>query len=394
MTGFWAGMTWFWIIGAALAAVALLAVVRPLVSRRAGAAVSSSDANLAVYRDQRRELEADLAAGTLAQADYDSSRRELESRLLIDVPVEENQKQKAGRVAAIVAGIAIPLCAAAIYFAVGSPAAIVSAPEHMEAMVARLAAHLRENPDDANGWKLLGRSRAALGRFPDAVEAYARAAERLPRDAQLLADFADALGMARGQSLRGEPEKLVLRALEIDPENLKALALAGTAAFDRRDFGAAAAYWQRMLPLVGADSEDARVVRENVEEAGKLSREALKLAGNTRSLRGKIEVSRKLAERLQPDDTLFVIARAEKGPPMPLAAMKLRARDLPLEFSLDDSMAMAPEMALSKFSRIVVTARVSRSGQAAPQPGDLQGSSRPVANDAQAVRVLIDTVVR
>ena len=387
MTGFWAGMTWFWIIGAALAAIALAAVVRPLVSRRAGGAVSRGDANLAVYRDQRRELEADLVAGTLAQADYDSSRRELESRLLDDVPVEENQKRKAGRVAAIVAGIAIPLCAAAIYFAVGSPAAIVSAPEHMQAMVVRLAAHLRENPDDANGWKLLGRSHAALGRFPEAVDAYAKAAERLPRDAQLLADFADALGMARGQSLRGEPEKLVLRALEIDPDNLKALALAGTAAFDRRDFGAAAAYWQRMLPLVGADSEDARVVKENVAEA-------LKLAGNTSSLRGRIEVSRKLAERLQPDDTVFVFARAEKGPPMPLAAMKLRARDLPLEFSLDDSMAMAPELALSKFPRIVVTARVSRSGQAAPQPGDLQGASRPVANDAQAVRVLIDTVVR
>ena len=380
-------MIGFWIVGAALAAIALAAVVRPLVSRRASGGVSRSDANLAVYRDQLRELEADLAAGTLAQADYDSSRRELESRLLNDVPVEENQKRKAGRVAAIVAGIAIPLCAAAIYFAVGSPTAIVSPPEHMEAMVARLAAHLRENPDDASGWKLLGRSHAALGRFAEAVDAYARAAQRLPRDAQLLADFADALAMARGQSLRGEPEKLVLPSLEIDPDNLKALALAGTAAFDRRDFGAAAAYWQRMLPLVGADSEDARVVKENVAEA-------LKLAGNTRSLRGRIEVSRKLADRMQPDDMLFVFARAEKGPPMPLAAMKLRARDLPLEFSLDDSMAMAPEMALSNYPRIVVTARVSRSGQAAPQPGDLQGSSRAVANDAQTVRVTIDTVVR
>ncbi len=200
--------------------------------------------------------------------------------------------------------------------------------------------------------------------------------------------------MARGQSLRGEPELLVQRALQIDPVNLKALALAGTAAFDRRDFGAAAAYWQRMLPLVPADSEDARVIRENVEEAGKLSREARKLSGNARNLRGKIEISQKLKDRLQPDDTVFVFARAEKGPPTPLAAMKLRARDLPLEFSLDDSMAMAPGMALSKFPRVVVTARVSRSGQAAPQPGDLQGSSHPAANNAQGVRVLIDTVVR
>jgi cytochrome c-type biogenesis protein CcmH len=346
-------MTGFWIAGAALAAVTLFAVLRPLLARREGRGVTRNDANTAVYRDQLRELDADLAAGTLAQVDYDSSRRELEARLLRDVSSTEPDRPGKGRTAAIVAGIAIPLCAAAIYLAIGSPAAIVSPQEHMEEMVARLAARLRENPNDA----------------------------------QLLADFADLLAMARGRSLRGEPEKLVLRALEIDPANLKALALAGTAAFDRGDYGVAAAYWQRMLPLVPADSEDARAIKENVGEA-------LKLASNAGKLRGKVEISPKLRERLQPEDTLFVFARAEKGPPMPLAAMKLRARDLPLEFSLDDSMAMAPGMALSKFPRVVVTARVSRSGQAVPQPGDLQGSSRPAANDAQSVRVLIDTVVR
>ena len=228
-------MIGFWIAGAVLAAIAALAVALPLAARRKDARVSRREANLAIYRDQRRELDADLAAGTLAQADYDRSKMELESRLLSDVASDENPKAESGRVAAIAAAIAVPLCAAAIYVAVGTPSAVVSSPEQIETMVSRLAAHLRENPDDADGWKLLGRSYAALGRFPQAVEAYARAAVRAPRDAQLLADFADALGMARGQSLRGEPEKLVLRALEIDPENLKALALAGTAAFDRRD---------------------------------------------------------------------------------------------------------------------------------------------------------------
>lgn len=345
-------MIWFWTIGAALAAVAMLAVLWPLVSRRGKDGIARDDANAAVYRDQLRELDADLAAGTLAQADYGSSRRELEARLLRDVLPTSSIEPRIGRTTAIVTGLTIPLCAAAIYFAVGSPAALLSPEEHIEAMVVRLAARLRENPDDA----------------------------------QLLADFADVLGMARGQSLRGEPELLVQRALQIDPVNLKALALAGTAAFDRGDFAAAAAYWQRMLPLVPADSEDARVIRENVGEA-------LKLAGTTRSLRGKIEISQKLKDRLKPDDTVFLFARAEKGPPMPLAALKLSGRDLPLEFSLDDSMAMAPELVLSKFPRVVVTARVSRSGRPAAQSGDLQGSSRPGANDAQGVRVLIDTVV-
>ena len=346
-------MTWFWIIGAALAALAMFVVLRPLLSRREERGIARHDANAAVYRDQARELDADLAAGTLAQADHASSRRELEARLLGDISSTEISVPGKSRTSAIVTGLAIPFCAAAIYFAVGSPSALLSPTEHIEAMVTRLAARLRENPNDA----------------------------------QLLADFADVLGMARGQSLRGEPEMLVQRALQIDPANLKALALAGTAAFDRRDFAAAAAYWQRMLPLVAADSEDARVIKENVGEALKLA------AAGGRSLRGKLEISQELKDQLRPDDTVFLFARAEKGPPMPLAAVKLSGRDLPLEFSLDDSMAMAPELSLSKFPRVVVVARVSRSGRPAAQAGDLQGVSRPSANNAQGVRVVIDTVV-
>lgn len=379
-------MTAFWILGALLAAVALLAVVLPLARQRKADAVSRRDANLAIYRDQLRELEADLAAGTLAQADYDRSRQELEGRVLEDVSADEVQGKGGSRFASILAGIAVPVLAAGIYLAVGNPAALVAPAEHLDSMVARLEAHLKEKPDDVEGWKLLGRSHGVLGRFPEAVQAYARAAALAPRDAQVLADFADVLGMASGQSLRGEPEKLVLRALELDPKNVKALALAGTAAFDRRDFRAAAVYWERMLPLVDAASEDAKVIRENVAEAKKL-------AAGTRSLKGRIELAAKLKDRVRPDDVLFVFARAEKGPPMPLAAMKVRAGDLPLEFVFDDSMAMAPGMTLSGFPRVVVMARVSRAGQAAAQAGDLQGASRAVANDAQAVRVVIDTVV-
>jgi len=378
-------MVAFWLSGAALAAIAVALVMRPLLGRRGRQGVSRDRVNLAIYRDQLRELDADLAAGTLAQADYERSRRELEARLLDDVSTEEQHERRGGRAAAVVAGLAIPACALALYLLVGNPGAFTG-DQHVEKMVERLAAHLRENPDDGNGWKLLGRSYATLGRFAEAADAYARAAMRSPRDAQLLADFADALGMARGQSLQGEPEKLVLRALELDPANLKALALAGTAAFERREFGAAAGYWQRMLPLVDAGSEDARTIRENVAEAQRLAASPV--------LRGKVVVSTKLRDKVRPDDTVFILARAEKGPPVPLAVMKVRARELPLSFSLDDSMAMAPGMTLSAFPRVVITARVSRSGQAAAQPGDLQGASKPVANDASGVSVLIDSEVR
>jgi cytochrome c-type biogenesis protein CcmH len=387
-------MTAFWLAGAALAAGALAWLLWPLLRPKPGGPVSRQAANVSIYRDQLRELESDLAAGKLAPPDYERSRAELEARLLEDVrQPEAPAAPPAGRKAALAVGLAVPLLALAVYLAVGNPATLSRQAEHdatveqLEGMVGRLAARLRESPDDAEGWKLLGRSYAALGRFQEAVDAYAKAAVRAPRDADLLADFADVLAMARGQRLAGEPEKLVQRALELDPQNLKALALAGTAAYERRDYAQAAAYWQRMLPLVPADSEDARIIGQNVAEAKSLAGEA------QAALRGTVSLSPKLRDKAQPDDVVFVFARAAEGPPMPLAVARTRVRDLPYSFRLDDSMAMTPAMKLSAFPRVVVGARVSKSGNATPQPGDLQGASAPVANDAGEVRVVIDRVV-
>jgi cytochrome c-type biogenesis protein CcmH len=392
-------MTGFWLLGAALALAALAWVLWPLLRGRAGGPVSRQAANVSIYRDQLRELENDLAAGTLARADYERSRAEIEARLLEDVREPDAQPARpARRAAALAIGAGIPVLALAIYLAVGNPATLSLQVEHgatvqqLETMVERLAARLRENPDDAQGWQLLGRSYAALGRFGEAADAYAKAAVRAPRDPDLLVDFADVLAMARGQRLAGEPEKLVERALELDPKNLKGLALAGTAAFERKDFAQAAAYWQRMLPLVPADSEDWRIVQQNVAEAQQLAGAAPPLQAPA-ALQGTVALSPALKDKAAADDVVFVFARAAEGPPMPLAVARTRVRDLPYSFRLDDSMAMTPSMKLSAFPRVIVGARVSKSGNAVPQPGDLQGVSAPVANDAGEVRVVIDRVV-
>jgi cytochrome c-type biogenesis protein CcmH len=393
-------MILFWAIGGALAALALLLLLRPLLARREGGSVSRRAANVAIYRDQQRELDADLAAGKIAQADHERARTELESRLLEDVDAAEDAApRRSGRGAAMLVGVVVPACALAIYLFIGNPGVVdpradphAASAAQIEAVVERLAARLRENPEDADGWKMLGRSYVVLGRFAQAVDAYAKAAVRAPRDAQLLADFADALAMTRGQSLQGEPEQLVWRALEIDPQNLKALALAGTVAFDRKEFKAAADYWQRMLPLVPPDSEDARTVRENVEEARKLA--GAGPVAKHPGLRGTVRISPQFKEKFAPGDTVFIYARAAEGPAMPLAALRRSARELPVDFAFDDSMAMAPGMALSAHPRVVVIARISRSGGATSQPGDLQGASVPVANDAKGVDVVIDAVVR
>ncbi len=380
-------MILFALLATLLVAALLVWLLLPLRSRRT---VSARDANVSIYRDQLRELEEDFSGGKIAREDYDRSRREMEGRLLADVDATQASPASRRPLIPWVAGVAIPVLAvqllAHLVPQVEREAEEGVTAQQVEAMVARLAARLRENPDDTDGWKMLGRSYAVLGRFADAADAYARAATRAPRDAQLLADFADALAMARGQTMAGEPEKLVLRALEIDADNLKALALAGTAAYERKDFDKAARFWQRMLPLVPPGGEDARAIQANVDEA-------LAMKGS-RVLRGEVRLAEKLKGTVSPDDVVFVFARAAEGPAMPLAVVKKRVRDLPVAFALDDTMAMAPGGKLSLFPRVVISARVSKSGQAAPQPGDLQGSSAAVANDASGVRVVIDTVVR
>ncbi|HWI37037.1 MAG TPA: c-type cytochrome biogenesis protein CcmI [Burkholderiales bacterium] len=389
----------FWIIAALLGTGALVYVLRPLLKARKDPLVSRRAANISIYRDQMRELDADRAAGTLAQEDYERSKLELESRLLDDVATADPSTVPShGRRAALVVGIAVPLAAIGIYMATGNLRGLephLGAPSEaqVEAMVARLAAKMRENPADVEGWKLLGRSYAVMGRYDDSVKAFAQAAERSPRDPQLLADFADVLAMSRGGNLAGEPERLVEQAVKLDPKNLKALALLGTAAYERKDFARAAEVWARMLPLVPEGSEDARAIGENVAEARKLA----SIGGSPRAhpgVRGTVRLDARLKKDVKPDDVLFVFARAPQGPPMPLAVIRARAADLPLQFSLDDSLAMAQGMTVSSQPKIVVTARIAKSGKPQPAAGDMEGKSKVVANDAAGVDVVIDSVIR
>jgi len=408
-------MTVFLVIGALLIAGAVLFIVPPLLSRRARAGATRDAVNVAVYRDQLRELEADLRAGTLAADQHEKARREIEARLLADVGGGKAPAQapRRARAAAFALGLAVPICALAVYLAVGNPRALLPqiagggnqhglSAQQFEALVSRLAARLKDNPEDAEGWMMLGRSYAVLGRFGEASKAYANAAARMPRDAQLLADYADALAMAHGRTLQGEPERIILRALAIDPDNVKALLLAGTAAFNRSDHLAAIRHWERVLGLLPKESDMNQRVQASIAEARSLAgspigraqvaRPAPARDGNRVS--GVVRLAPELAGKVAPGDTIFIFARAAEGPRMPLAILRKRASDLPAEFTLDDSMAMAPQMKLSAFPRVIIGARVSKSASATASPGDLQGLSAPVKVGAKSVNVVIDTELR
>jgi cytochrome c-type biogenesis protein CcmH len=405
-------VTVFWIIAVLLAAGALALVLPPLLGGRRAAPGAAGDAtNVAIYRDQMRELEADLAAGTLGRDQYEEARRELEARLLDDVRDSGTGSgaAKPGRAAAILAGVAIPIASIVLYLAVGNPAALAPRGDghgitrsQIEGMVERLAARMKENPDDATGWAMLGRSYSVLDRFPEAAAAYANAVKRSPPDAQLLADYADALAMAQGRSLQGEPERLIAQALKIDPRNVKALALAGTAAFDRRDFKGAIAHWQKILEIVPPDSDMAESIRDSIADAQQLAGGPVKAppaparaaAAAPGTVSGTVQLAPALTARVAPGDTVFIFARAVEGPRAPLAVTRREARELPATFTLDDRMAMAPGMNLSAHDRVVVGARISKSGTPAPQPGDFEGLSAPVNVGATGIVVEIASEVR
>jgi len=398
-------MTVFLIVSALLLIGALLFILPPLLRKPSAQGVSRKAVNITLYRDQIRELEADLQSGTLNAEHYEKARRELEARLLEDVDTDDTaaDRPRLGRASAVLLGLALPLCAVAIYLVAGSPQALkyeVSV-EQTEGMIQKLAAHLQANPKNIEGWTVLARSYAAMGRFNQAASAYANAVKHAPNDAELLADYADALAMAQGQRLQGEPEKLIARALQIDPDNSKALALAGSLAFDNKNYPKAVEYWEKSLRLAPPDSEFARSVSASIAEAqtlGKASVPAAPRSASTAaaagSVKGVVKLAPELATKVAPTDTVFIFVRAAEGSRMPLAILRKQVHELPVTFLLDDSMAMAPGINLSSFPQVVVEARISKSANAKPQPGDFQGLSAAIANSASGITVVIDREVR
>ena len=426
-------MSIFLSIAGLMVAVALAWLLPTLLKRqRSVSATTEATSNISILRDQLAELERDLARGTLSQADYQQARDDFDRRVLEELsePASRAAVAGSGRRIALLLGFLMPLCAGLLYWQIGSlpglengaapPHAGKVSPEQVEAMVAKLAARLEQAPEDADGWALLGRSYMTMQRYDQAAKAYERATSLIKNNADLYADYADALAMAQGRRIDGKPLKLVEEALRVDPNHWKALAIAGSAAFERKDYKAAIGYWEKLLVRVGPETEFGRSVASNLDEARQLAGIAAPVAkkgvpaatGNATSaatpaakesqkepaagggrLSGTVKLSPALAGKAAPEDTVFIFARAVQGSRMPLAIVRRQVKDLPYSFVLDDSQAMSPEMKLSKFTEVVVSARISKAGNAVPQSGDLQGVSKAVKVGSKDITVVIDTTV-
>ena len=390
-----------------VAAAFLLAI--PLL-RRPKSMVTGADrgaTNIAIFRDQLAELAHEHQEGSLTDADFEQAKSELQRRLLEDVRPEAEAGQEAppSRKTALALILLLPLLSLGGYSLLGNPRALdpvntqpqerVTAAQ-VEGMVAKLAQKLKDNPADTQGWIMLARSYKTLGRFAEAADAYGHATEAVDKDPALLTDYADLLAQLNDGSMRGKPGELVKRALKLDPNDAQALMLAGVAAAEIRDFSGAITYWTRLLPMLEPGSEDAAMVEDaiaRVRSASEMQGKGTGKAATGPRISGEVTISPKLAAQLRPNEVLFVFARAENGPGMPLAVIRQSAGSLPLKFSLDDSMALPGGEKLSAHKSVTVEARVAKSGDAKTTSGDFFGRQTGVKPGKEGLKLVIDQIV-
>jgi cytochrome c-type biogenesis protein CcmH len=366
-------MMLFWALAAALTAAALAFLLPPLLRRRTAAPDARVAANAEIYREHLDELGAELQRGALTKEEYERASREVDRRIVSEHPAEhaghppEPAQHRPLRAAAIAVALLVPLAAGVGYWQLGDQRAFDPAltrhadPKQLQALVERLATRLEQSPNDAEGWALLGSALATMGVPERAARAYARAVQLDPENRELLVEF------------------------------IKALALAGRAEFEQRNYAAAVGYWERILPFAPPESEFARTVAESIAEAKQLGGAASPTAAA--SLQGVVSLDPALKQKVAPGDTVFVLARPADGSRMPLAVLRTTVDKLPYTFLLDDSMAMAPTAKLSGHAKVVVVARISKSGSPAPQKGDIEGASSTVAPGAAGLNIVMSKTI-
>lgn len=401
-------MTLFVTLVAAVLAVVLLALggLLPFTRRDANAGIGAA----------LRELLLARAEGRIDVDEFDRRQAALHAKL-IETP--QDAAPAARRYLLWSVPVLVAALAGALYGYLESPqggsdaapapfSSRPAAPQNAQAnaggdlnlMLKRLADRMAKDPGNGEGWLLLARTYGELRQHREAAEAYAKADALLKPDAALLADWADAHVMSRDRTWDDKARGIVKKALAADPGHLKSLALAGSEAFDRKDYKAAIEYWKRMKTRAPADSMDAKLAETNIAEATSMMKGGKKPEAPSRQdasatvegIAGTVVLDPKLKGDVAPTDTVFVVARAPDGKGFPLAVKRFTASELPARFQLADGDAMMPGRTLSKFGEVLLSARVSRTGNASPQPGDI--TSESVRVNAGTAGVKLDLKAR
>ncbi|WP_297461560.1 c-type cytochrome biogenesis protein CcmI [Ferrovum sp.] len=418
-------MTVFILVSGGLTLLILCYLVFSLI-RRGQVSDHRKALNAAVYRDQLQELAAEKADGSLADQDYDQAREEVERRLLEDTAVTPEVTDRVhGRRTALLLLALIPLASIGMYLWRGHPEALDLQPAEMAApaqqmtpakineMVKALAEKLAKNPDNPQGWAMLGRSYMNLDKPGEAVKAFGHLKKEMVNDPELMVDYAEAL--AADAQVRGDDKQMiesnawVMNALKLEPGNGKGLFMAGSFAYITQQYAQAVSFWSKLMPLLDPSSQDSSFVLEQLNKA----RAQLKLAPVTAesfagpegpvkpqaqkgaaasSISGEVTLDPALKDKITPGETLFIFAKAVQGPPMPLAVIRTSVGSWPLKFQLTDAQAMSPQFNLSSVDLVRVEVRVTQSGNPMPSSGDLFGATLPLKPGAHGVELVINQV--
>ncbi|WP_236638891.1 MULTISPECIES: c-type cytochrome biogenesis protein CcmI [unclassified Polynucleobacter] len=394
-------MTSFFIAAFLLLALVLFLLLRPFIFSGMGEETSRRQMNAAIYREELDKLVAEHAAGLINADEYEMSHAEMRQRLFQDTS-EEDDRSVMGSSKKVVIGLCvfIVLLSSAMYFSLGDVIRIAQYNEQrpttqagVEKMVAEFALKMEKDPGNLKGWAMLARSYRILGRNQDAANAYARAGSFINDDPELLAEYADTLASVSNGNFSGKPLALINQALKIDPNNLLALWLSGSASFAAQNYKAAVQAWERLANQLPPGSEEARAIQGSIAEArskGGLT-STIASVGGSKGISGKIELSAELKSQVKPSDTVLVIAR-QPGERMPVAVLKVAVGDFPMNFVLTDALAMNPNMPISKLSEVAIEVRISKTGMAKPEAGDLMSSVQTVKVGSNQVKLLINQV--
>jgi cytochrome c-type biogenesis protein CcmH len=369
----------FFIPAILLLVIVLVLLLKPLMFGKGGESTSRRQMNAAIYQEELEKLAAEQAAGKIDAQEYEISHAEMRQRLFQDSEVEDD-KAIMGSTKKVIIGLSvfIVLVSSGLYLGLGDAFRVAQNNQQkpmtqagIEQMVADFALKMEKDPNNLKGWAMLARSYRILGRHEDAAKAYARAGNFINDDPELLAEYADVLvGVANG-SFVGKPMQLIQQALKLDPNNLLALWLSGTAAFTNGNYSSAVQTWERLAKLLPPNSEEARAIATSIEEARSKGGMIAAPVATGKSISGQVELSADLKTKLKPGDTLMVIAR-KPGERMPVAVLKVPVTQFPFNFVLDDSLAMNPNMRISELPEVTIEVRISKTGMAKLESGDFR----------------------
>jgi len=394
-------MTSFVISALLLLALVLILLLRPLFFPAKESATSRRQMNAAIYREELDKLEADRLAGTVDSYSYEQTHAEMRQRLFQDTD-EADDFAVLGSPKKTIIGIClfVAILSAGFYFYLGDAAQIAQksterpmTQESVEKMVDEFAAKMDKEPDNLKGWAMLARSYRILGRNTEAANAYARAGSFIDSDPQLLADYADVLAANANGNFAGKPQQLINKALAQDPNNLLALWLSGTAAFNVQNYKAAVQSWEKLAKQLPGESDEARAIAASIAEArskGGLASASAPAISN-QGVSGQVDIAPELKSKIKAGDVLMVIAR-KPGERMPVAVLKTPVTAFPISFVLNDALAMSPNALISQIPEVSVEVRISKTGMAMPEAGDLISTPQTIKVGTTNARLIIGQI--